>query len=559
MTTPTVRTEANTSTNGTDPVSLGDSGAITDGDLLVVAIMTYEGTAVPSFVLHNGGSSLSYTTEDGETISGGNDGAKVYKDGSASTIAYDYHLLDATNGGFYVWSIKITSHSGSNITGLNAKITYGGTVATTRRAQQWLFNPQGYAVPVRASRVLATWLQTGGATGAGNYTVAKSSGTIPSSRPCAFIGGLRAGGGSGAPTVDVDNDGNFNLTTARSENDAGGQTHGRVINISGTQVTNWWSQLYDSGDGHYPHDPFSVNYPANPTAAKTEWAVLYALAPVTDLLTAKSNSALAMKGDLRDVTVRAAGKASSALAAKAVLHDTTVRLSAKGSTASAAKAAPAHLREQPAKSAMVSAAAATLVNAPRFDRPTGKASLVSNAKASLHDTTFRLSAKSGNASAWKAAAQNLRHPAGKSNTASAAFALLTNKPLIDPSWVAVLEPAAMWQFRLVSPADWRVMSIVTVPASTLEYLPIWVRMKQNGAWLDPTSDPVETALTAQGVDPVGGDWVAGDWTTDSSCTPHRFYARRTLNGVAAGSYDVWCRITDDPEVPVRRCGTLKVI
>ena len=75
---------------------------------------------------------------------------------------------------------------------------------------------------------------------------------------------------------------------------------------------------------------------------------------------------------------------------------------------------------------------------------------------------------------------------------------------------------------------------------------------KNGAVYDPTADLVEIAFKPPGVDPTGPDWHAASWETAGATT---FYARLLVGPVgglvlAVGTYRMWVRVTDSPEVPV---------
>lgn len=90
--------------------------------------------------------------------------------------------------------------------------------------------------------------------------------------------------------------------------------------------------------------------------------------------------------------------------------------------------------------------------------------------------------------------------------------------------------------------------MLTIAADSVEYLEAVVSTSDN---LDPTSDPVEFAfeLPSDG-NPEAGDWGAGSWKAGGPP-----YVARALVGAAPfdladGVYQVWVRITDNPEVPV---------
>lgn len=74
---------------------------------------------------------------------------------------------------------------------------------------------------------------------------------------------------------------------------------------------------------------------------------------------------------------------------------------------------------------------------------------------------------------------------------------------------------------------------------------------KNGAAYNPTGDVVEVAFKLPGVDPAGPDWHAASWETAGTA----YYARLLVGPVgglvlAVGTYIMWIRITDSPEVPV---------
>ena len=78
---------------------------------------------------------------------------------------------------------------------------------------------------------------------------------------------------------------------------------------------------------------------------------------------------------------------------------------------------------------------------------------------------------------------------------------------------------------------------------------------------DPTGDPVEFAFKAAGADPGMSDWIGGSWVDG---TLNGTYLAQCLVGpeggavLALGSYVVWTKITDDPEVPVLQAGVLTI-
>lgn len=103
------------------------------------------------------------------------------------------------------------------------------------------------------------------------------------------------------------------------------------------------------------------------------------------------------------------------------------------------------------------------------------------------------------------------------------------------------------------------MSVLSV-----EYVRVAVAATSNGAAINPTADTVVMAFPAHGTDPVNGDWKSASWETDATTTPATYYARCLVGpsqtvALSVGQYDVWARISDNPEVPARKAGTLEIV
>ena len=97
-------------------------------------------------------------------------------------------------------------------------------------------------------------------------------------------------------------------------------------------------------------------------------------------------------------------------------------------------------------------------------------------------------------------------------------------------------------------------------ALSLEYVKVQVTALENGTAIDPTTDIVSMAFPVTNVVPVSGDWKSASWET----TPTGAYYARCLVGpggtvtLAAGRYDIWIRVSDSPEVPVKQAGQLLI-
>lgn len=79
---------------------------------------------------------------------------------------------------------------------------------------------------------------------------------------------------------------------------------------------------------------------------------------------------------------------------------------------------------------------------------------------------------------------------------------------------------------------------------------------------NPLTDPVAFAFKALGTDPSGPDWITASWVTSAL---NGQYLAQCLVGPGAGgtvlvigSYVIWVRVTDNPEIPVFQAGTLTI-
>jgi hypothetical protein len=105
---------------------------------------------------------------------------------------------------------------------------------------------------------------------------------------------------------------------------------------------------------------------------------------------------------------------------------------------------------------------------------------------------------------------------------------------------------------------------VYLSALSLEYVRVPVSATANGSVVNVSADVVQMAFPASGIAPVVGDWKAASWETDATHPTGPVYYARCLVGpsgtvaLAAGTYDVWAKITDNPEVPARKAGVLFV-
>lgn len=105
--------------------------------------------------------------------------------------------------------------------------------------------------------------------------------------------------------------------------------------------------------------------------------------------------------------------------------------------------------------------------------------------------------------------------------------------------------------------------MLSIPATSREYVHVPVRAQSAGLPVDVSADTVEMAFQAGSTAPAPGDWRAASWDVDSTITPARYRAQCLVGPggtveLAAGVYSVWVRVTDAPEIPVRRAGQLRI-
>lgn len=107
------------------------------------------------------------------------------------------------------------------------------------------------------------------------------------------------------------------------------------------------------------------------------------------------------------------------------------------------------------------------------------------------------------------------------------------------------------------------MRTLEISSASLEYVRVPVFAKESGAVVNPTSDVVTMAFLTADADPAGGDWKAAVWETDTTTTPDTYYAKCLIGTggtavLANGRYQVWVKVTDSPEIPVKPAGLLVV-
>jgi hypothetical protein len=103
-------------------------------------------------------------------------------------------------------------------------------------------------------------------------------------------------------------------------------------------------------------------------------------------------------------------------------------------------------------------------------------------------------------------------------------------------------------------------SPVVISALSTVYIKSRITATVNGATYNPTGDVVAVAFKAPGVSPAAPDWQTGSWEAAGTS-----YFARLLVGPAAlfqlavGTYHMWIRITDSPEILVLQApGTVRI-
>jgi hypothetical protein len=100
---------------------------------------------------------------------------------------------------------------------------------------------------------------------------------------------------------------------------------------------------------------------------------------------------------------------------------------------------------------------------------------------------------------------------------------------------------------------------LTQSVLSTEYVSIGVSFTVANNAIDPTGDDVSFAFCAPGVEPASGDWHAGSWAEGGPP-----YLAQFLVGpsgqvtLTAGTWEVWIKVQDTPEVPVKHAATLTI-
>lgn len=107
-----------------------------------------------------------------------------------------------------------------------------------------------------------------------------------------------------------------------------------------------------------------------------------------------------------------------------------------------------------------------------------------------------------------------------------------------------------------------------ISAGSLENIPVLWNTRLAGNSVDPTTSVVQFAFPVSSGDPLHPaqpvTWYAGSWMTGTTIEG---YVALCLVGPGAGgvvvltagvTYDVWSRVTGNPEIPQKFCGQQRV-
>jgi hypothetical protein len=103
----------------------------------------------------------------------------------------------------------------------------------------------------------------------------------------------------------------------------------------------------------------------------------------------------------------------------------------------------------------------------------------------------------------------------------------------------------------------------SISALSTQYVLGPVRAWVAGQLYNPTADIVQMAFVAGSAEPATGQWNTASWAWTTPV--NGYYAVQCLVGpgtggvvLAQGSYSVWVKIIDNPEIPVINTGTLTI-
>lgn len=96
---------------------------------------------------------------------------------------------------------------------------------------------------------------------------------------------------------------------------------------------------------------------------------------------------------------------------------------------------------------------------------------------------------------------------------------------------------------------------IEISSLSLQYVKVPVAATLAGVAVNPTGDTVQMAFPTPAVPP--SNWYAATWETDATASVPVYLARTTVGPggtavLAPGMYEIWVKVTDNPEIPVLR-------
>lgn len=113
--------------------------------------------------------------------------------------------------------------------------------------------------------------------------------------------------------------------------------------------------------------------------------------------------------------------------------------------------------------------------------------------------------------------------------------------------------------------EWGVgFSTIGISHLATEYVLIPVSATKSGLSYNPTADAVQFAFMPTATQVPGiSDWVTGSWDTDTASLIYPYSAKCLIGPAGSvtlglGTYVIYVKITDSPEIPVLVCGQLQI-
>ena len=102
--------------------------------------------------------------------------------------------------------------------------------------------------------------------------------------------------------------------------------------------------------------------------------------------------------------------------------------------------------------------------------------------------------------------------------------------------------------------------MITLSRLSTEYVLIEVAATISGVPVNPTGDTAQMAFMKSGAIPGSGDWHAASWETAGTVYYTRCLVGPANGGVvlAPGTWNIWVKVADSPEVPVRSPAQLQI-